>query len=140
MFGAALPEAREDIDACYRFLLALSHKVGHVQYFLADRVLNHHGWARAEGGRIMRGYVWANETLWHEGAPTAAEIELDVRCFDYAEQTSTPFPGDTDAAATNTEKVAGLAANWSLDPAALRGSPVLNVPGLVGSPSQLKRR
>src|SRR5688572_3750126 len=33
VLGAHLPEAGEDVDQCFRFLLDLSRKLGHVQYF-----------------------------------------------------------------------------------------------------------
>lgn len=138
VFGGAVPEAREDIDACYRFLLALSHKLGQVQYFTIDRALNHHGWARAEGGKIVRAYVWAGETLWNEGPETATERGLSVRCLAYAEAAPASDLTFTDPAATTTEKVPQLAAAWSLNPADLREARIFNVPGIAGEPASLK--
>ncbi len=137
VFGGALPEAREDIDACYRFLLALSHKLGHVQYFTIDRALNHHGWARAEDGKIVRAYVWAGETLWNEGPETATERGLSVRCLAYAEAAPRSDLSFTDPAAATTEKVPQLAALWSLNPADLRDAVLFSVPGIAGEPASL---
>ncbi|GDY22916.1 hypothetical protein LBMAG56_42630 [Verrucomicrobiota bacterium] len=138
VFGGALPEAREDIDACYRFLLALSHKLGQVQYFTMDRALNHHGWAWAEGGKIVRAYVWAGETLWNEGPETATEQGLSVRCLAYAEAAPLSDLTFTDPAAATTEKVAQLAAAWSLNPTELREPRIFNAPGIAGEPASLK--
>ena len=138
VFGGALPEAREDIDAFYRCLLALSHKLGHVQYFTIDRALNHHGWARAENGKIVRAYVWAGETLWNEGAETATERGLAVRCLAYAESAPASDLTFTDPAAATTEKVAQLAAMWSLNPADIRESRIFTAPGIVGEPASFK--
>lgn len=138
VFGGALPEAREDIDGCYRFLLALSHKLGQVQYFTIDRALNHHGWARAESGKIVRAYVWAGETLWNEGAETTTERSLAVRCLAYAEPPPASDLTFTDPAAVTTEKVAQLAAAWSLNPADLRDSRIFDAPGIAGEPASLK--
>jgi hypothetical protein len=53
--GAELPDPAVDIDACFRFLLGLSGKLGHVQCFHCDRVSGHHGWARLDGSRVLRG-------------------------------------------------------------------------------------
>src|SRR5579872_433912 len=56
--GTSLPEPAEDVDACYKFLTSLSRKLGHVQFFSVNRVLNHHSWALIENGRVFRGYSW----------------------------------------------------------------------------------
>jgi len=116
VMGTCLPDPHEDVDHCFRFLNDLSGKLGHVQYFLADRVLYHHAWVRAEGGQILRAYAWAEETVWNQGAMTIAEMELGVQCLEYGEvlgnETFPPAP----FIQTNTEKVVALAANWSIDP------------------------
>ncbi len=116
VMGTCLPDPHEDVDHCFRFLNELSAKLGHVQYFLADRVLYHHAWVRAESGQILRAYAWAEETLWQQGNMTVAEMELGLHCLEYGET----LPNDTFPPApfiqTNTEKVVALAANWSIDP------------------------
>ncbi|HEY1170907.1 MAG TPA: hypothetical protein VGH19_06010 [Verrucomicrobiae bacterium] len=116
VMGTCLPDPYDDVDRCFRFLLDLSHKLGHVQYFQADRVLYHHTWARAEDGRILRAYSWAGETLWNQGALTVAENELGLHCLDYGD----PAGMDTFPPASfiqmNTDKVVTLAAHWSIDP------------------------
>ncbi len=110
VFGSDLPEACDDVDACFRFLLDLSRKIGHIQYFSADPVVNHHSWAMVEQGRVIRGYAWAGETLWNQGHLTRAERALRMTCFQYAE--SSPgyvwFGQDR----PNAEKIAKLAARW----------------------------
>src|SRR5579883_1511442 len=85
VLGSALPDPAEDVDACFRFLLDLSRKLGHVQFFYSNGILNHHAWAQAEGGHIVRGYAWAGRTVWTQGAMTPAECDLGMRCYDYAD-------------------------------------------------------
>jgi hypothetical protein len=116
VLGSGLPDPGEDVDACFRFLLQLSRKLGQVQFFWTNRILHHHAWVKAEAGRIVRAYAWAGVTLWHQGPQSAAEKDLGLTCFDYDETPErTPF-GQTDPATSNTEKVPLLAARWSLDP------------------------
>ena len=84
--GSGLPEPADDVDGCYRFLRELSRKLGNVQFYSVNRVLNHHAWALLEDGRVYRAYAWAGETLWNEGFVTAAEKELGMVCFDYGSE------------------------------------------------------
>jgi hypothetical protein len=115
--GSGLPEPAEDPDRCYRFLAALSRKLGHVQFYSASRVVNHHCWAMLERGRVYRAYAWAGETLWNQGPTTAAEKELNLLCFAYAtEQNAFAI---RESLAANCEKIHQLAARWSLDPGAI---------------------
>lgn len=116
VMGTCLPDPHEDVDHCFRFLNDLSAKLGHVQYFLADRVLFHHAWVRAEGGETLRAYAWAGETLWQQGDMTIAEMELGLHCLEYGEQAGNDSFPPAAFIQTNTEKVVALAANWSIDP------------------------
>jgi hypothetical protein len=111
--GVAIPTPEDDVDECFRFLISLSRKLGHVQFFHAEKFLYHHAWARLDDGCVTRAYAWAGETVWNQGAKTMPEIELGVKCFDYGE--SSPAI----VAKKNTEKVAQLAARWNFDPAAV---------------------
>ncbi len=43
--GSDLPEPDEDVDKCFLFVRQVSRKLGHVQYFSVNRVLNYHAWA-----------------------------------------------------------------------------------------------
>lgn len=137
VIGPGLPDAAEDIDACFRCLLELSRKLGRVQLFSAVRALGHHTWARVEAGRVVRAYAWAGETLWNQGVKTRAELELGMKCFQYFESPQTPILGHPDIIAANTEKVPLLAARWSLDPAAVDGRIIERVRGVAGEPSRL---
>jgi hypothetical protein len=132
IIGASLPDPSEDVDACFRFLLNLTRKLGHVQFFSANRVLGHHAWVRAEGGRIARAYAWAGKTLWNQGLKTRAERDLGLQCFEYFETTNeTAF----DAAETNflnSEKVPMLAARWSLDPTTIDDQLLEHAFGITG--------
>ena len=115
--GSGLPEPSEDPDRCYRFLTALSRKLGHVQFFSVSRAVHYHCWAILERGRVFRAYAWGGETLWNQGPLTAAEKELHVLCLEYASDQN-PF-ALREALSANVEKVNQLAARWSLDPAAV---------------------
>lgn len=131
VFGSRLPEL-DDVDRCYRFLLELSRKLGHVQYFAVDRALNHHAWVQAEQGTILRGYAWAGRTAWNQGTKTAAEIDLGLACFSYTDEPQRLLFGDTDPLVANTDKVFRLAARWSLDPTSLDRHSFVQGHGIAG--------
>src|SRR5262249_33719123 len=65
--GSRLPDPSEDVDACFRFVLELSRKLGQVQFFCANRVLQHHAWIKVERGLVLRAYAWAGKTVWQQG-------------------------------------------------------------------------
>ncbi|HEX3626873.1 MAG TPA: hypothetical protein VH280_15800 [Verrucomicrobiae bacterium] len=116
--GLAIPTPDDDVDECFRFLVSLSRKLGHVQFFHAQRVLHYHAWARLDDGYVTRAYAWADGTVWNQGPKTMPEAELGLKCFDYGE------PCPRTIAARNVEKVARLAARWNFDPAAVDESAV----------------
>lgn len=134
--GTGLPDPSEDVDACFRFVVELSRKLGHVQFFSASHVLHHHAWVQADGGRVLRAYAWAGRTLWNQGRRTAAEKELDVKCFDYADPGQEASFGQPDALASNVDKVPLLAARWSLDPGRLEERFLEKERGIAGEPSR----
>ncbi len=133
VFGSGLPDPDDDIDACFRFLVRLSRKLGRVQFFSANRVLQHHAWACLRSGRVVRAYAWAGKTLWAQGRVTAAEKELRLQFLDYGEPAERISLGDTIAA--NVEKIPSLAAHWSLDPARIEERFLAEERGIVGVPS-----
>jgi len=110
--GPGLPNPGDDVDACFHFLMALSRRLGHVQYFHVNAILQHHAWARLDDGCVTRAYAWANETVWNQGAKTLPEIELGMKCSAYGENLASI--GEAEA---NARKIPLLAARWSLDPA-----------------------
>ena len=130
--GTGLPDPCDDVDACFLFLLDLSRQLGQVQFFLANRILGHHAWVRAESGRVNRAYAWAGETLWNQGLKTEAERQLGLNCFEYLETPDyLPF-GQPSSIASNTEKVPLLAAHWSLDPASIDERVLTHASGVAG--------
>ena len=137
VIGSGLPDASDDPDATFRLLLGLSRKLGHVQFFAANRVLGHHAWAQAEAGRIVRAYAWAGQTMWNQGIKTPGELELGLKCFRYFDGPQRISYGQTDVIAANTEKVPLLAARWSLDPAAIDERLLVNARGVAGEPPRL---
>ena len=137
LFGTGLPEL-DDVDRCYRFVLELSRKLGHVQYFAVNRPLNHHAWVQAEQGAILRGYAWAGRTVWNQGARTPAELELGVACFDYTDEPERLLFGGTDLLAANTEKVFRLARRWSVDPTTIDSRLLAHHHGIAGEISRFR--
>lgn len=114
--GSDLPEPSDDVDACFRFIVEMSKKLGHIQFYSANPILQHHAWIRAERGRVLRAYAWAGHTLWQQGNPTSAERELDLKCLDYGEECGSMSGEAYDHVCANVEKLPLLAARWSLDP------------------------
>ena len=134
--GSGLPDPSDDVDVCFRFLMNLSRKLGQVQLFSASRVLHHHAWVKVDKGRVLRAYAWAGRTLWNQGARTATERELGLRCFDYTETVQQSFGFSAgDPIAGNVDKVPLLAARWSLDPARIDEHYIENESGIAGEPS-----
>jgi hypothetical protein len=123
--GPGLPNPSDDVDACFLFLVGLSRRLGHVQFFHANGILQHHAWARMDEGCVTRAYAWAGETVWDQGAKTMPEIELGLKCFAYGEN-----PAGADNAGTNAKKVSLLAARWILDPAAINRRLVKHFTGI----------
>ena len=122
VMGCDLPDPSDDIDECFKFLTGLSHKLGEVQFFSRNRAVSHHGWARLSGGKVLRAYAWAGETLWNQGLVTRAEYDLKLRSLDYAQTAEAFGLAERELLALNTERVVRLAATWSIDPTAVEGS------------------
>ena len=114
--GRGLPRPGDDVDRCFRFLSALSRRLGHVQFFHLDTFSAHHAWARMDEGCVTRAYAWAGETIWNQGATTLAENELGMNCSGYGEDADMAFGRTREKAAANVEKIPRLAARWSLNP------------------------
>ena len=125
--GLGLPNPTEDVDATFVFLTALSKQLGHVQYFYASRLLHHHAWARLDDGCVTRAYAWTGETVWNQGIETLPEIQLDLQLFNYGDHTATILDAES-----NLEKVAALAARWSLDPARVKWHLLRPTTGIAG--------
>jgi len=135
VIGSGLPDPGEDIDACFRFVLELSRKLGQVQFFSTNRVLHYHAWVKADRGHVVRAYAWAGKTLWLQGAETLAEKELSLRCFDYLDPVELPAFGQPDVASLNADKVPLLAARWSIDPGRIDARFLEMEPGIAGESS-----
>jgi len=136
VLGSGLPDPSEDVDACFRFVVDISRKLGHVQFFSASRILHYHAWVKADNGRVLRAYAWAGQTLWKQGAQTRAEKDLDLKCFDYAEAAESTSFGRPDVIAANADKVPLLAARWSLDPARIEARFLEKDRGIAGDLSR----
>ena len=125
--GLGLPTPSDDVDATFLFLTALSRKLGHVQFFYAEKFSRHHGWARLDDGCVTRAYAWTGETVWNQGSQTLPETEAGLKTFAYGEQTATILDAET-----NFEKMPQLAARWSLDPVEVKLDSTRQSIGLAG--------
>ncbi|MEI7729946.1 MAG: hypothetical protein WCO56_10270 [Verrucomicrobiota bacterium] len=132
VFGPGLPEVHEDVDRTYRFLRALSQRVGHLQYFSVNRLAGQHAWAMLDSGQVVRAYAWAEATLWNQGEITKAEHALRLICLPYGETTATSNPKAADSLATNAERVPLLAARWGIDPGVIFAHMGAQRRGIVG--------
>jgi hypothetical protein len=128
--GIAIPNPADDVDECFHYLISLSRKLGHVQYFHAEKFSHHHAWMRLDDGCVTRAYAWTGETVWNQGLKTAAELELKMKCFAYAQESFS-----VRAIEENFEKVSLLATRWSLDPARIRS--LTKAGGITGQSSRV---
>ncbi len=135
--GPGIPDPAEDIDACYHFLVQLSRHAGQVQFFSVHPALQHHAWARLNGGTVERAYAWAGETLWNEGPVSRAERDLNLTCHAYGQQHSA-LDGSQDAVAANVEKIPALAGRWSINPAGIDERILEHGGGIVGETSPVR--
>jgi hypothetical protein len=124
--GVAIPAPDDDVDECFHFLISLSRKLGHVQFFHAEKFLHYHAWARLDEGCVTRAYAWAGETVWNQGIKTMPEVELGLKCFGYG----VACPPHT--AKANMEKVSRLAARWNFDPASVDERLLNEASGVAG--------
>lgn len=129
--GCDLPDPGDDVDKCFLFLTALSQKLGEVQFFVRNRPVSHHGWVRLDGGKVVRGYVWAGETLWAQGAMTDAEHQLKLRCLSYLETPDALGLTQRELLSANADKVLRLAGEWSIDPTTVEAE-ALEAKGIAG--------
>lgn len=136
VMGPNLPDPGEDVDKCYRFVMDLSRKLGHVQFFSVNRAVNHHAWVLAEAGAIHRAYAWAGRTLWNQGRKTRAEFDLGLKCFDYGEGEDRVEFGRVDPTVANTERLPLLAARWSVDPTSIDARMLRENQGIAGRVSR----
>lgn len=138
VMGSHLPDPGDDVDRCYHFLVELSRKVGQVQFFSANRVVNHHAWVQVQHGVVQRAYAWTGRTVWNQGRKTNAELDLGLRCFDYADVPEGGRFAQAEPLQQNTERVCLLAARWSIDPATVDARRLRESRGLTGEVSRSK--
>lgn len=136
VMGASLPDPSDDVDALYHFITRVSRRLGEVQFFSVNRILNHHAWVKTSQGRIVRGYAWAGVTLWNQGNKTPAEMSLGLKCFDYTEPMQRIHFALADPASSNVEKVPLLAARWSVDLTTIDARMLKESRGVAGEISQ----
>ena len=130
--GPGLPDPFDEIDACFHLIRDLSSELGCVQFFSATPILDHHAWAWADEGRILRAYARADETLWNQGMQTRAERDLGFECYDYLEPARIRDFSLNGPPTSHSEMLFQLAARWSLNPRAIRTVPTRANRGISG--------
>ena len=115
VIGHCLPDPTDDPDRSFHFLRRLSERLGHVQFFSLNRIVNYHAWAIVDQGEVFRAYAWADEVMWNQGPLTAAEREMKMRIRPYASKSERPL--SSNEAGANCERVIRLASRWGIDPA-----------------------
>jgi hypothetical protein len=122
-------------DACTTFLLKIGENFPDVQFFLTDRRIMFHAWARIVDGQLMRQHAHYITTIWHSGEPTSEEQALgcnfpDLNTIDWKmidpdeendEVLRQLIPGEAD--------VINIAGAWSINP---RELPKLKLPPSLG--------
>ena len=109
-----------------------------MQFFSLNRAVNHHAWISTDKGAVQRAYAWAGRTVWNQGAPTKAELELALKCYPYGEGDDRMDFGRPDPVALNTARLTLLAARWSLDPTTIDARMLRENQGIAGQLSKSK--
>jgi hypothetical protein len=129
----------ERVNAVVKPLLEeLSRHFRDAQYFCTQREGELHTWARAQKGRLLRGYGWhgrRSSVIWNEGPQTKHEFNLGFRFTD-----GPPTPPVVKRAEDRTTPDEGcvmqLAALWSVDPTTLDEHFAEAMAGILGDVPQ----
>jgi hypothetical protein len=101
----------------------LSRQFGDAQYFCSRPEIEMYAWARAQKGRLVRGFSWLGEknlTTWNGGVPTPEERHLGFQFVGGQHGNIEPDDHTADPiAAPNEDCVTQLAFLWSIDPTTL---------------------
>lgn len=102
-------------------LEALSQTFGEAQLFSTHRVVEHHLWAKAVQGKLIRAYAYlgeTGETLWDEGEATPEEQKLGFAFFDERspEAESDTYWERDDLTCADEMSVMNIAKEWSVAP------------------------
>lgn len=129
--GTAI-QSPEQMDIAVKPLVEeMSQHFEDAQYFCTRQGVELHGWARAQNGKLLRGYGWLGErsrVLWNEGPETAEERTLRFR---FTADPSAPDRG-SGPNAPNEMCVFRLAALWSINPKTLEEQSAPPARGLLG--------
>ena len=135
-----LPPGFDAVDPAFPdWLSGLSARLGEVQFFATDRVSEHHVWARAVAGVILRAYCFdysRQEAALCIGEPTAAEVELGLASGELGPESERWSDEEWDAwadASPSEFTVLAVAGVWSVDPRTI-GDVIDN--GIYGIPPQ----
>ncbi|MGW5640242.1 hypothetical protein [Streptomyces sp. NPDC003832] len=121
------------------WLRTTAERLGDLQYFGTDRVVDYHAWAKVESGALTRAYCYIGMTgdiPLRLGEPTAVEKELGVGLVGREEVREDWTDAEWDAwhdAMPTEQDVLRIAADWSVCPAMIRDDSV-TTPGIHGFP------
>jgi len=121
--GHALPQplGASFVEKCIPLIASLSKEFGEAQYFLSHPSLDFFGWAKAMNGNLRRAFATGDEgVLWNHGRLTVAEQTLGLKFYElrglYERNGDAGGPMILEPTETH---VLSLAAQWSVNPAAL---------------------
>lgn len=121
----------------------LSTRLGEVQFFTTDRTGEHHGWARAVHGEVIRAYHFGDAAFpLFIGEPTDIENELGVGTRTYGEEARTWDDAQRDAfyrTVPRERHVMAVARRWSICPDDIPEESVTE-PGIHGFPPGIEPR
>ncbi len=131
-------DSSENIEKLRNLLNRLSEKFGEVQYFGSYRGADYVSWFKSLNGNIVRGFSYADGTLFaNEGQTTQAE--LDIGYFDMTAMDETMFwdalqeDEEDGTYHFDEEDPMKIAEFWSVNPLSIDvGTGIVPATGLVG--------
>lgn len=96
----------------------LSRQFDNVQYLCNHLDADLYVWARAQHGKLVRGYGWQARSIWDDGAPTDEERDLGIQ-FESGVSPKVDSGDGNQPLPFTEDNLFQLAACWSIDPTTL---------------------
>jgi hypothetical protein len=133
--GRSLPliDNATTLRAAETLLIRLSREFGEAQYFYSNRIVETHGWLKAQQGQLVRAYVYngeQGETLVSTGKRSTAEPATLVNTRSTAALRDPNYLDQPQLVTPSEELVMQVAAHWSIDPSELEAR--YNIPSQGG--------
>lgn len=110
------------LRAAETLLVRLSREFGEAQYFYSNRIIETHGWLKAQQGQLVRAYVYSGEqgaTVVNTGKRSTAEPATLVDTRSTAALRDPNYLDQLQLITPSEELVMQIAAKWSIDPTEL---------------------